>query len=228
MYSREHNASLCTEKDMNYDTFLFDLDGTLLDTLQDLHASVNAALRSQNRPERSLEEVRSFVGNGVRMLMKRSFGGKEEPGLEVALKNFKAHYAAHCLDLTHPYAGIPELLHELRHRGFKMGVVSNKTDAEVKALCRKFFGETFQTAIGEREGVRRKPAPDTIFQALKELGSEASSALYIGDSDIDLETARNAGLDCVSVTWGFRSPEQLQRAGAKVLIDTPLQILDLL
>lgn len=213
---------------MNYDTLLFDLDGTLLDTLRDLHASVNAALRRQNRPERSLEEIRSFVGNGVRMLMTRSFGGKEDPGFEDALKDFKAHYAAHCRDLTRPYAEIPELLRELCRRGFKMAVVSNKTDAEVKALCREFFGETFQTAIGEREGVRRKPAPDTIFQALKELGSEASSALYIGDSDIDLETARNAGLDCVSVTWGFRSPEQLRQAGATTLINTPVQLLELL
>lgn len=212
-----------------YDTILFDLDGTILDTLRDLHASVNFALRRQNKPERSLDEVRAFVGNGVRMLMVRAFpGGSEAPGFEEALQDFRGHYAVHCRELTRPYAQIPELLNELRSRGFRMAVVSNKTDAEVKSLCREFFGGMFQTAIGEREGVRRKPAPDTVFQALKELGSEAGSTLYVGDSDIDLATARNAMLDCVSVTWGFRSAEQLRQAGAKTLIDAPLQLLELL
>ena len=153
-----------------FNTVLFDMDGTLLDSLQDLRTSVNFALRRQSKPERSLEEIRSFVGNGVRMLMTRAFpGGDKALGFDTAMEDFHAHYAVHCHDLTSPYERIPELIHALRERGCKLAVVSNKTDAEVKILAREYFGDMFQAAIGERPGVRRKPAPDPIFQALKEL-----------------------------------------------------------
>ena len=211
-----------------FNTVLFDMDGTLLDSLQDLRASVNFALCRQGKPERSLEEIRSFVGNGARMLMTRAFpGGAEAPGFDTAMKDFHEHYAVHCHDLTRPYEHIPELIHALRARGCKLAVVSNKPDTEVKTLAREYFGDMFQAAIGERQGVRRKPAPDPIFQALKDLESDRASALYVGDSDVDLDTARNAGIPCGSVSWGFRSPEQLRQAGAVVLIDDPFQLLDL-
>ncbi len=204
---------------------LFDLDGTLLDTLGDLHAAVNRTLARYELPARTLMEVRGFVGNGVEKLMERAIPqGKADPRFEEMLSDFKQDYAAHATDHTAPYAGIPALLRALKDGGYRVGVVSNKFDAATKALCGQFFGPLVDVAVGENErgGVRKKPAPDTVFNALRLL--DADEGLYVGDSEVDIETAKNAHLPCVSVTWGFRSREELVASGATHLIDTPQQL----
>ena len=214
---------------MKYDAIIFDLDGTLLDTLRDLRVSVNYALALNGYQERSLEEIRTFVGNGVRNLMTKALpGGQENPDFERIFSDFKAHYAVHFRDLTQPYDGILELTDELALRGLRMAIVSNKSDAEVKKLNEIFFGGKFDSAIGERPGVSRKPAPDSVLATLETLGIEKKRAVYVGDSEVDVRTARNADLDCIAVTWGFRTREELLEAGATVLIDKPLDILNLL
>ena len=209
--------------------FVFDLDGTLLDTLSDLAASVNHTLQLHGLPPRSRAEVRRFLGNGVRNLMRRSLpGGEENPHFEQAFAAFREYYAAHCRDHTRAYPQIPELLNELSARGVKLGIVSNKSDREVKELNRACFSGLFSAALGEREGVRRKPEPDGLLEAVKELGSTPERALYVGDSEVDLRTAVNAGIDCVSVTWGFRSETHLREAGAKRFIRSPMELLTVL
>ena len=208
---------------------IFDLDGTLLNTLEDLCDAVNAALEINGMPKRTLEEVRNFVGNGVRNLMLRAVeNGEDNPLFEKAFADFKKYYALHCKDKTVPYRGIIELLEVLHNRGIKMAIVSNKIDSAVKELNNFYFSEYTKTAIGEMEGVARKPAPDTALKALSELGVSADKAIYVGDSDVDIKTARNAGLDCVSVTWGFRDRDFLIENGATRLIDYPLQLLQYL
>lgn len=208
---------------------IFDLDGTLLNTLEDLCDAVNAALEINGMPKRTLEEVRNFVGNGVRNLMLRAVeNGEDNPLFEKAFADFKKYYALHCKDKTVPYRGIIELLEVLQNRGIKMAIVSNKIDSAVKELNNFYFSEYTKTAIGEMEGVARKPAPDTALKALRELGVSADKAIYVGDSDVDIKTARNAGLDCVSVTWGFRDRDFLIENGATRLIDYPLQLLQYL
>ncbi len=214
---------------MKYDTIIFDLDGTLLDTLEDLAASVNFALSTCTDTRRSIDEVRSFVGNGVRNLMRRSLpGGEENPQFEQAFAAFRGHYAGHCRDNTRPYPQIMELLEELTKRGLRLGIVSNKSDREVKELNRAFFRGMFPSALGEREGVRRKPEPDSLLEAMKELRSSPESTLYVGDSEVDILTAANAGVACLSVTWGFRSEDFLRESGATQIIHEPLELLKLL
>ena len=214
---------------MKYDAIIFDLDGTLLDTWRDLRVSVYYALTLHGYPERTLEEIRTFVGNGVRNLMTKALpGGVENPKFEQIFSDFKAHYAVHFRDLTCPYDGIMGLTDELSRRGVRMAIVSNKSDAEVKKLNELFFGGKFDSAIGERPGVARKPAPDSVLATLETLGIAKERAVYVGDSEVDIRTARNANLDCIAVTWGFRTREELIEAGATVLIDKPLDILDLL
>jgi len=203
------------------------LDGTLLDTLKDLAVSTNVALRACGMPERSLEEVRRFVGNGVRMLMVRAVpGGEKHPRFEEALTLFREHYLHHSLDTTCPYPGVEELLRRLRTAGKRMAVVSNKFDAATKDLIRHFFGDLITVAIGENEtaGVRKKPAPDTVFEALRQLGVEKEDAVYVGDSDTDLLTARNSGLPCISVLWGFRDRDFLSEHGATTFVERPEEI----
>lgn len=212
-----------------YDTIIFDLDGTLLDTLEDLTASVNHALGLFSYPRRTQEEVRRFVGNGVRVLMRRALpGGEDNPAFERVFAAFREHYAAHCRDHTHPYPQIMELVRELKERGLRLGIVSNKSDREVKELNRVCFGGLFPEAVGEREGVRRKPEPDSLLYAVKSLGSTPENTLYVGDSEVDVLTAANAGVDCVSVTWGFRSEEQLRSSGATQIIHAPGELTTLL
>ncbi len=214
---------------MKYEAIIFDLDGTLLDTLRDLRVSVNYALTLHGYPERSLEEIRTFVGNGVRNLMTKALpGGAENPAFEQVFCDFKSHYAVHFRDLTCPYDGIMELVDEAARRGLKMAIVSNKSDVEVKKLNEIFFGGKFHSAIGERPGVARKPAPDSVFDTLEALGVAREKALYVGDSEVDVRTARNAGLDCAAVTWGFRTREELLEVGATVFVDRPAEILNLL
>ena len=208
-----------------YDIYIFDLDGTLLDTLQDLAASVNYALRQHHMPEHSIDDVRRFVGNGVRRLMERAVPeGAANPAFEAAFVTFREYYMEHSLDTTRPYDGILELIHELKQRGCRMAVVSNKMMAATQELVRHFFPD-IEVAIGEHEaaGIRKKPAPDTVFAAMQQLGE--GSAVYVGDSDVDLATARNSGLPCISVLWGFRDREFLLEHGATTFVEQPREIL---
>lgn len=212
---------------MEYSTYIFDLDGTLLSTLDDLAASCNAALRHSHMPEHSVEEVRMMVGNGVKKLMERAIpDGTENPDFKDTYAYFRQHYMKHNLDTTHPYDGIMEMLTELHNRGKKIAVVSNKFYAATQELCRHFFGELVDVAIGEREDIRKKPAPDTVIEALRQLDSKASEAVYIGDSDVDIDTARNSHMPCISVLWGFRSREFLIEHGATAFASKPADIVD--
>lgn len=213
---------------MRYHTYIFDLDGTLLDTLTDLAASCNYALRTHGMPEHSIDDVRRFVGNGVRLLMERAVpGGAGHPDFEATFATFREHYMQHSLDTTRPYPGIPEVLAELKKRGCRLAVVSNKMMAATVELCHHFFPDTIEVAIGENEaaGIRKKPAPDTVFAALKELGVEKDGAVYVGDSDVDFKTSVNAGIPCVSVLWGFRDRDFLIQHGAKTFISAPSELL---
>ena len=213
---------------MSYQTYIFDLDGTLLDTLGDLAASVNYAMRTHGMPEHSVDEVCRFVGNGVRRLMERAVpGGAAHPAFEAAFATFRRHYMEHSLDTTRPYEGIPEMLQELKRRGKHTAVVSNKFDAATKELCRHFFPDTINVAVGEHEaeGIRKKPAPDTVLQALSQLGVGQEGAVYVGDSDVDIQTARNSGLPCISVLWGFRDREFLLAHGAETFVSQPSELL---
>lgn len=210
---------------MIYDTYIFDLDGTLLDSLTDLAISCNYALRMNNMPERSLDEVRHFVGNGVKKLMERAIpDGLQNPAFEKTYNDFRQHYLVHNLDNTKPYPGIVSLLQRLHSEGKNIAVVSNKFYAATQNLVKHFFGEYVTVAIGERENIRKKPAPDTVIEALRQLNTSASGAVYIGDSDVDVMTARNSGMPCISVLWGFRDKEFLKENGATTFVTAPDEI----
>ena len=214
---------------MPYQTAVFDLDGTLLDTLEDLWRATNTALERHSLPRRSRDEVRLFVGNGVEMLIRRAVpAGTDEDTILAVLADFKTAYAAICEDHTKPYDGILDMLTALRERGIRVAVVSNKFDAATKKLCEKYFGDLVEVAIGERAGVRKKPAPDTVYEALKELGVTLEGAVYIGDSDVDIRTAENCGMPCISVTWGLRDEEFLVDQGAYIIVHSPVEILHLI
>ena len=211
-----------------YETIIFDLDGTLLDTLEDLKDSVNYALGEAGLPERSLDEIRRYVGNGAKRLMELVIpGGEESPVFDKVSSDYKEHYALHCNDKTRPYCHVPELLAELNKRGYKMAIVSNKFYGAVQELKKLYFQDYVEVAIGEKEGIRKKPAPDTVIEALRALGSSKEKAVYVGDSEVDIATAANTGMDCICVTWGFRTKEEQKRAGGKVFADDPLDILEL-
>ena len=208
-----------------YETYIFDLDGTLLATLEDLAASTNFALRAYQLPERTLDEVRMFVGNGVRRLIERAVpGGEQHPLFEDVLNTFRTHYMEHSEDNTRPYDGIMEMLQQLRQRGKRVAVVSNKFYDATVALCEHYFGNLVEVAIGERAGIRKKPAPDTVLEAMRQLGVSKEGAVYVGDSDVDLVTARNSGLPCISVLWGFRDRDFLMAHGASSFISRPEEI----
>lgn len=212
---------------MKKTTYIFDLDGTLLDTLQDLAAAVNFALRKNGMEEHSIDDIRRFVGNGVRKLIERAVpDGSKNPRIDEVFADFRSYYMQHSLDTTKPYDGITEILQELKMRGCKMAVVSNKMMAATQELVAHFFPE-IEVAIGENEaeGIRKKPAPDMVFEALNRLGAEAESAVYIGDSDVDIQTARNAGVLCISVLWGFRNRKFLLEHGAQRFIEKPSEII---
>lgn len=209
-----------------FETYVFDLDGTLLETLKDLAASTNFALRQYDMPEHSIEDVRMFVGNGVKKLMERAIpNGLDNPKFEEVYATFRQHYLNHNLDTTKPYDGIPELLRELKGRGKKLAIVSNKFYAATQDLARHFFPDTIEVAIGERENIKKKPAPDTVVEALRQLGVSKEGAVYIGDSDVDIMTARNSGLPCASVLWGFRDKEFLLEHRATFFAEKPDDLL---
>ena len=176
-------------------------------------------------PERTLEEVRLFVGNGVKKLMERAIPeGLQNPKFEDTYQTFRKHYMAHNLDSTKPYEGVMEMLESLKAKGKKIAVVSNKFYDATQALCKHFFGDLVDVAIGEREDIRKKPAPDTVMAALKQLQASREGAVYIGDSDVDIMTARNCEMPCISVLWGFRDYDFLIEHGASILITNPLQL----
>jgi phosphoglycolate phosphatase len=213
---------------ITYNTYIFDLDGTLLDTLTDLAASTNYALRTHGMPEHTIDEVRRFVGNGVRKLMERAVpDGADNPLFDEAFATFRQYYMEHSLDTTRPYEGVPEMLAALKAKGCHLAVVSNKMMAATQELCRHFFPETIEVAIGENEaeGIRKKPAPDTVIAALRQLGVGEEGAVYVGDSDVDIATARNSNLPCISVLWGFRDRDFLLQHGASTLISAPKELL---
>ncbi len=216
-------------QERKFDTVIFDLDGTLMDTLEDLADAVNEILRRNGYPARTIQEVRRIVGNGLRqtltLCLPEGTSGQE---IERMLPEFTQYYQDHCQIKTKPYDGIMDVLRELGTRGYKLAIVSNKRDEAVKTLNRECFQEYVKVAIGESDGVRKKPAPDTVYQALRELGSQKKRAVYVGDSEVDRMTAENAGLPCVSVDWGFRDREELEKLEPAYLISRPEELLDIL
>lgn len=212
---------------MNYTTILFDLDGTLLNTLVDLRNSVNYALEQCGYPLQSLRNIRDYVGNGVAMLVHRSVPNGT-PAEEEArcLAIFKEHYMVHMNDNTCPYDGLLPVIEELRKRGCLIGIVSNKIEPAVKELADKFFPGLIDVAVGDCPERNKKPAPDSTLAAIAQLSVSADTCLYIGDTDIDIETAHNAGIPCVGVTWGFRDRDVL--VDADFIIDKPEELLALL
>ncbi len=210
-----------------YDTYIFDLDGTLLDTLADLTASINHATTVFRLPSHTQDEVRTMVGNGIGKLIERAIPrGADNPHYGDIYRTFMDHYLVHGMDATRPYDGITDLLSELRRRGKKTAVVSNKQQAATTMLCRRFFGDLVSVAIGESDKVRRKPAPDTLEEALRRLEAEKRGAVYVGDSEVDIAAARAANLPCISVLWGFRDRTFLAEQGATRFVARPSEILD--
>lgn len=207
------------------DTILFDLDGTLLNTLEDLCDSTNYALAQFRYPPRTLDEVRNFVGEGVRLLIERALPEGAKHRTDEVLSVFSAHYDKNKENKTRPYDGVIEMLKALCPR-FKTAIVSNKYDAAVRDLCDKLF-PTVALAVGERAGLQRKPAPDMADYALERLHSRKENAIYVGDSDVDVRFARNSGLPIVAVSWGFRDRALLQSLGADYIVDTPEELVSL-
>lgn len=212
---------------MKVKAVIWDLDGTLLNTLDDLAASTNAALEQNGLPVRTTDEVRCFVGNGVHKLIERAMPemGEKHPQFQAVLDGFVAHYGAHSKDHTAPYEGIVDVLDALAAQGVKLAIVSNKIDFAVKALSRDYFGDRMLSSVGDDPSRRKKPAPDSVLEAMRQMGVTAQESVYVGDSDVDVITARNAGIPCIAVTWGFRSEESLVEAGARYVARRPQEIL---
>lgn len=214
---------------MKIDTIIFDMDGTVLNTLDDLTTSMNYVMEKFGFPRHSLEEYRHAFGNGIRYALEETApSGTTSDVIDEMVTVFKGHYDKHCLDETRPYDGIIELMKELKKRGFKMAIVSNKIDSAVKELNDRFFKDVVDVAIGEKQGIKRKPAPDMVYEALKELGSSFDNAVYVGDSEVDYATAKNASLPCISVLWGFRDKFCLEEVGAGIFAQVPGDILNIL
>ena len=210
-------------------TIIWDLDGTLLNTLEDLTDSVNYMLSIHNYPQRSIEEIRSFVGNGLAKLTERALPDTVTPEeYDTCLSEFKAYYKMHMQDKTGPYEGILDVLKTLQTKGYHMAVVSNKADAAVKELIPIYFGDLLPVAIGDMEGREKKPAPDSVYEAMKQLGVTKEECIYIGDSDVDVNTAKNSGIPGIAVLWGFRTKEQLEAAGATTFAKKPEDLIALL
>lgn len=210
---------------MAYKLAIFDLDGTILNTLEDLADAVNYALGEHDFPARTIDEVRRFVGNGIRKLMERAVpAGLEKEEIDRVHETFSVYYQQHCADKTRPYEGILPLLQRLRAAGCLTAVVSNKADEAVQPLCRRYYDGLFDYAVGERPGIGRKPAPDAVLEVLRRLQVDAAHAVYIGDSEVDIQTAANSGLDSIIVTWGFRDRAYLESQGGRRFVDRPEEI----
>lgn len=214
---------------MKLKAVIFDLDGTILDTLEDLKNSVNFALSKNGLPVRTIDEIRAFVGNGISLLMERAVPENTVSSVvDRCFEDFKAHYKEHSADNTKPYEGIIALLDELKSKGVKLAVVSNKADFAVQTLVEEYFQGLFDFAVGEREGIRRKPCPDSVNEAIKVLDASPDEVVYVGDSEVDIETSRNAGVKCVAVTWGFRDKCVLESLSPEYIIDKPSQLMVLI
>ena len=208
---------------------IFDLDGTLLDTLDDLCNSVNYSLRTNNFPERSLAEVRTFVGNGIRLLIERSVPeGTSKALIDKTFECFKTYYAVHCNDKTKTYPGVMDMLKELKKNGYKIAVLSNKAQYAVTKLCDIYFNNLLDDAVGARENVAKKPSPDALYICAENNNINLNNVIYVGDSDVDVATANNAGVKGIAVTWGFRSRELLIKCGAENLADNTDELLQIL
>lgn len=214
---------------MRYQTAIFDMDGTILETLEDMCASVNVTMDHVGYPRRTMDEVCHFVGNGAAKLIERCMpAGVEDPRYPAALEFYRAYYDAHAQIKTGPYPGIPELLNQLSREGVRLAVVSNKPDEAVRALTERYFPSVFPVAIGNRDGWATKPAPDSVYEAMRLLGARRESTVYVGDSDVDVDTARNAGLDSIIVTWGFRDEDFLRAHGAQHLAHNADELYEML
>lgn len=214
---------------MRYQTAIFDMDGTILETLEDMCASVNVTMNHVGYPRRTMDEVRRFVGNGAAKLIERCMpAGAEDPRYPAALEFYRAYYDAHAQIKTGPYPGIPELLNQLSREGVRLAVVSNKPDEAVRALTERYFPGVFPVAIGNRDGWATKPAPDSVYEAMRLLGARRESTVYVGDSDVDVDTARNTGLDSIIVTWGFRDEDFLLAHGAQHLAHNTDELYEML
>ena len=210
---------------MKYQAVLFDMDGTVLDTLDDLCDSINHSLAEFSLPQVSREHVRQCLGNGAAFLVSHSIPAGSSPDLEAdVLAFYKPWYDAHCLIKTAPYEGILPMMQSLKEQGLRLAIISNKPDRAVQELSDAFFPGLLELSVGESPSVRRKPAPDTVLTAASQIGLSVDQCVYVGDSEVDLQTARNAGMDCISVTWGFRDEAQLIEAGASVLVRTPEEL----
>ncbi len=210
-----------------YKAVVFDMDGTILYTLKDLQICINHLLNKYGYPERTIEEVRSFVGNGIKPLIERAFPADAEIDMNKLFPEMMDYYRVHCLDTTYPYEGIPEVMKSLREGGVKVAIVSNKPDLAVNKLSEIFFNGLYDIAVGEIAGLKKKPAPDEVFYALDKLGVDKNDAVYVGDSDIDMATAKNSQMDCISVSWGFKTRGFLESMNASPIIDKPEEILDI-
>ncbi len=215
---------------MNYKAVIFDMDGTVLNTIEDITDSVNAIMKRNNLPERTIDEVRHFVGNGANVLMSRVIPeGEKHPEFERILKEYSEYYEAHCNIKTGPYRNILNLLKELKERGYKLAIVSNKPMGAVKELNDIYFKDYVSVAIGVTDKLRRKPYPDECLKAMEELGCKKEECIYVGDSEVDHKTAVNTGIKCISCLWGFRTKEELLAAGAgdNFFVNDPLEILEI-
>lgn len=211
---------------MSYKLAIFDLDGTLLDTLDDLTDSVNHGLEALGLSTRTTGEIRSFIGNGSKMLISRAVPeGTDEATTNAVFDTYSEYYKTHGDIKTKPYDGIMDMLHELKKRGVRLALLSNKPDFAVQILDKRYFDGIFDFAAGERAGIPRKPAPDAIFKLLEDLGFESAEAVYIGDSDVDIEVADNAGMNCISVCWGFQDRAHLEKCGAKCIVSSAAELL---
>ncbi|MBQ8459214.1 HAD-IA family hydrolase [bacterium] len=210
---------------------IFDLDGTLLNTLDDLTDSTNYSLKFLNYPQRTKEEIKNFVGNGVVKLIERAIpNGINNPDINKCIEIFKQNYSENMYNKTSPYPGIIELLKNLKSKGYKIAVVSNKFDNAVKDLCDRYFENLIDFCAGENEtlGIRKKPAPDAVIKILNKYDIKNSEAVYVGDSEVDILTAKNSKIPCISVSWGFKNREFLNANGAKIIIDNPIELLEAL
>lgn len=213
---------------MKYELVIFDMDGTILNTLDDLTDSLNYALEQSGYQARTVSEVKSFVGNGIRKLIERGVPKEADTeSIQTVHERFAQYYKIHCADKTRPYEGICELLVNLRKKGIKTAVVSNKADFAVHELCIKYFDDMFDIDMGEREGVNKKPSPDMINEVIDRLSVQRKKTVYVGDSDVDIETARNAGIDLICVDWGFRDRDFLHEHGADIIVSAPDEICDI-
>lgn len=213
---------------MRYELVIFDMDGTILNTLEDLADTLNYALRKSGYPEHTMDEVRQYVGNGIPKLIERGVpAGTDAVSTEKVHKDFMEYYQIHCADKTRPYDGILELVARLRQEGCLTAVVSNKADEAVKELCKQYFDNCFDYAVGDREGIHKKPAPDSVNEVLEHLQVAREKAVYVGDSEVDIATARNAEMDSIIVSWGFRETSFLREQGAKRIVDRAMEVAEI-